>query len=295
MTLVDAPVLPALPGLAWRASGQCVLSGPLLAVARRLDLALLGLGERWRCEDFNFPPFLPAAELDRVDYFASFPHLATFPVTLAPDTQTLRSFAANSPLGPDSTVTLPSLGPVRDVLTPAACYHFYVHLRGESLTGPRYLTTCATCFRNEDAYRPLQRQSAFSMRELVCVGAADEVARFVASVSGMADLLIAALDLPVTWQPATDPFFQPARSGRHLMQRLDPVKSEAVADGVAIASANHHHDHFGAAFAITRDGRPAHSGCVAFGVERWLLALSRRYGPDLARWPEIPLLGATDG
>jgi seryl-tRNA synthetase len=283
-----------LPGLTWRTNGQCVLSGPLLAAARSLDAALTGLGKGWGCEEFRFPPFLPAVELERVDYFAAFPHLATFPVTLASDAQTLQRFAADAPLGADASVVLPALGPVRDVLTPAACYHFYVHLQGESLSGPRYLTTRATCFRNESTYRLLERQSAFSMRELVCVGTADEVMRFVTAIGDQVDHLLATLDLAVEWQRATDPFFQPARNGSHLMQLLDPVKFEAVHDGVAIASTNRHHDHFGAAFVIERGGRPAHSGCVAFGIERWLLALSRRYGPDPSRWPAIPEPGAVD-
>ena len=37
-----------------------------------------------------------------------------------------------------------------------------------------------------------------------------------------------------------------------------------------------HHDHFGTAFGITRGGAPAHSACLAFGIERWLCAFRRR-------------------
>lgn len=290
----DGPTLPGLrqppevPGLTWRTNGQSVLSGRLLTVARRLDATLRGLGNPWRCKEFSFPPFLAAADLDRVDYFASFPHLATFAVTLAQDAATLQRFAGGSALSPDAAVTLPRTEPVRDVLTPAACYHFYVHLQGRKLTEPRYLTTQATCFRREAGYAPLSRQSAFSMRELVCIGTAAEVSDFVTAVRHRVDGLLMALDLPVSWAPATDPFFQPALSSRHLMQRLEPVKSEAVFDGVAIASANRHHDHFGVAFDIRRDGGAAHSGCVAFGLERWLLALSRRHGPDPDSWPALP-------
>jgi seryl-tRNA synthetase len=49
-----------------------------------------------------------------------------------------------------------------------------------------------------------------------------------------------------------------------------PVGSETI----AVASFNYHEDHFGRAFGITlRDGSHAHTACVAFGIERWELAL----------------------
>lgn len=56
---------------------------------------------------------------------------------------------------------------------------------------------------------------------------------------------------------------------------------------LALASVNHHEDHFGAAFGITRHDRPAASGCVAFGIERWVYALTRRHGADRHAWPDI--------
>src|SRR5205807_9266638 len=102
------------------------------------------------------------------------------------------------------------------------------------------------------------------------------------------------LDLPVDWATATDPFFRPARNPRYLAQRLQPTKHEAVFEGdLAIASVNLHEDHFGAAFDIRRDGRAAVSGCVAFGVERWLYALTRRHGSDPANWPDTAAAART--
>ena len=48
------------------------------------------------------------------------------------------------------------------------------------------------------------------------------------------------------------------------------------ADGrdIAVASFNNHHEFFGRRFDIAlAAGGPAHTGCVAFGLERWVLAL----------------------
>ncbi|MGH9226673.1 MAG: aminoacyl--tRNA ligase-related protein, partial [Acidimicrobiales bacterium] len=93
----------------------------------------------------------------------------------------------------------------------------------------------------------------------------------------------------VTWQAATDPFFRPAANPRYVMQVVDPTKHELVFAGsggdLALASVNLHHDHFGRAFDIRMGTAPAHTGCLAFGLERWLAAIIRHHGPDPSAWP----------
>jgi hypothetical protein len=91
---------------------------------------------------------------------------------------------------------------------------------------------------------------------------------------------------------ANDPFF--GRVGRMLAanQREDAAKFEIVTtvgspdSPTAIMSSNCHREHFSVPFGIeTPDGRPAHSSCVGFGIERVALALLRRHGLDPASWP----------
>jgi hypothetical protein len=126
------------------------------------------------------------------------------------------------------------------------------------------------------------------MREIVAIGTRAEVARFLEVATQAVAPLLAALGLAAEAKPATDPFFRPARNPQWLMQRLDPVKTEFVFGGdLAVASANLHHDHFGRAFAITRDGAPAHSACLAFGIERWIHMILAVHGRDPARWPSL--------
>ena len=84
---------------------------------------------------------------------------------------------------------------------------------------------------------------------------------------------------------ATDPFFRPEKNAAWLIQKLDPVKTEFVFGGdLAVASVNLHYDHFGSAFEITRDGRPAHTACLAFGLERWVHMMLTVHGSDPADW-----------
>jgi len=66
------------------------------------------------------------------------------------------------------------------------------------------------------------------------------------------------------------------------MQRLFPQKEELVYGGsVAIGSLNFHRNFFGERCRITADdGQPAYTGCVAFGLERWMHALLDRHQGD---------------
>jgi seryl-tRNA synthetase len=275
-------------GLGWRESGQASLGGPLLRLAQDLDRAFgLLATAAWGAQEERHPASLPAERLQRVDYLHSFPHQASFPVRLDPEEENLDRFRSGPMVGGDGRVRLTGLAPVSEVLTPAACYHVYAAHEGESLPGPLYLTTANTCFRHEARYEPLRRQWSFTMREIVCLGTAAETAGFIETGRSAVDLLLRQLDIETHWSAATDPFFRPLENPKYLMQRLQPTKHEAVYGGdLAISSANLHHEHFGAGFSITRDERPAHSACLAFGIERWLFAVTDRHGISPCAWPD---------
>lgn len=277
-----------LPELRWLPNGQSVLSGSLLELARNLDALFQTWAGIWGAKEYAFPTFLAARDLARLDYFHSFPHLVTFPVTLAPDDNNLRRFAEGDRIADDGVVQLTKTAPVRDVLTPAACYHCYAQYREHALVTPIYLTTRATCFRREQHYLPLERQWSFAMREIVCIGGEEDVAIFLSQCRATVEEFLRQIDLPVTWQAATDPFFDPGRSPKYLGQKVAPLKTEMVFDGrVALGSINFHRDYFGEAYSITYGGKSAFSGCVAFGIERWILAILTRFGPAAASWPQL--------
>ena len=262
-----------------RGRGLTVLSGNLLALERRLDEIFVSWAERLGAREYRFPPCIEARHLHRMDYFRSFPHLATFPATLDGDARNLEDFVREDPVGLEGQVNLRDLARVEHVLTPAACYHVYVELEGRQLDAPCHVTTRATCFRNEATYAPLERQWGFSMREIVCLGTAAEVADFLDQGARFLNAFVSDTGLPVEWRAATDPFFAPASNPKYLFQKLEPVKHELVfGDDLAIASTNVHHDYFGEAFDIVRGDAPAHSGCIAFGLERWLAAFLRHRG-----------------
>lgn len=230
-----------------------------------------------------YPSLLRTRDLAKIDYWVNFPHLALL-VTGARDDRareltTVGDVAIDSDLLASAEYALPS----------AACYAAYLDLRGQDLHEARKITTVSTCFRRESHYDGLRRLLAFTMREIICVGDRETVLDHAASCKTRAAEFAQRLDLPLSIETATDPFFDPDAS-RSLVQKLFPVKEEFVFRGkpngtdLAIASVNFHRNFFGERCDIRLgDGTVAFSSCFAFGLERWLAALHERFGPSWAK------------
>ena len=281
------PLDPArIPGLLRDGS----LSGPLHALAGRLDAAFLEIARAFSAEPRHHLPLVPVEVMRRVDYFSSFPHLVMWPSAADRSDESLHGFrAANAAETPGPLALPKKVEPVDVVLAPAACYAVYPTLQGESAAA-RAVTLCGTCFRAEDTYQPLRRQRVFRMREIVLAGTLAEVRSFLDRGREAVQALTARLGLEVEVATATDPFFDPARSSRFLHQKLFPTKHELVFGGdLAIVSFNHHRAFFGEAFGIRSPEGPAQTACIAFGLERWVYSVIRTHGPDPGAWARLPI------
>lgn len=280
----------ALPELTADACGQTVLRGALRDLYEELDRGF----RSWTTTsdgpvpDLSFPPLIAASSLHRLDYFRSFPHLVTLACALSPEDENLETFTQGEVLSERGELLLPRLSPTSGVLTPAACYHVYIALEGEHLAGAHVVTTRNTCFRREAHFEPLRRQASFGMREHVCIGSEAEVDAFLEGHQRAFRRFVDDLALPLELEAAQDPFFNPMANPKAIFQKIAPVKIEAVYGGdLAIASFNRHGTFFGETFGIRQaSGAPAFSGCVAFGLERWVYAILHRFGKDRRDWPE---------
>ena len=65
---------------------------------------------------------------------------------------------------------------------------------------------------------------------------------------------------------------------------LVPVRSAETP--TACMSFNYHQNHFGLTWDLkTETGEPAHTGCVAFGMDRLAVAMFVTHGADPQAWP----------
>lgn len=184
------------------------------------------------------------------------------------------------------------------VMPPAACYQVYQGREGTRLkASPVFVTTRGRCFRDEAHFEPsLGRLRVFEMREIVALGSRQDVERFRHEMIDRTRRFASELDLAGRIEIASDPFFLQGPGnesrGRRLMQQVLPLKYELQLtlntndQSCAVASFNHHLDFFGRRFGIRLDsGATAHTGCVAFGLERWVLAFLSQHGTDPRAWP----------
>ena len=193
--------------------------------------------------ELEFPSVIPRATLERAGHFEAFP---------------------------DGAI---SAGEGRYFM-PAVCYHCYARWAGERLAKPRIVTCAGRCCRNE--CDPPTRLREFTMREIVFAGESDWVADQRHEWMRRIEAFAKSLGLSARLELATDPFFGGEARGKRLLQQLKELKYELRVGSMAITSFNLHETHFTERFDIAMTDGVAHTGCVAFGLERWRLAYDLR-------------------
>jgi seryl-tRNA synthetase len=241
-------------------------------------------------EIFRFPPVMSLKQLEKQGYLNSFPQLLGCVCALHGSEADIGAAVDRAREGADWTreATAADL-----VLSPAACYPVYP-IAAESGAVPATGLTfdvAADCFRHEPS-KNLDLLQSFRMREFVRIGAPAQIAVFREQWMKRAQSIAESLRLPFVFDRASDPFF--GRVGQLMaanqveqalkFELLIPVRAEG--GPTACMSFNYHRDHFGKTWGLVDEaGEVAHSGCVAFGVDRLALALFANHGLDVAVWP----------
>jgi seryl-tRNA synthetase len=243
-----------------------------------------------RAEVLRFPPVMSRAQLEKSGYLKSFPNLLGCVCALHGTESEIRAAADRYESGGDWTA---ALAPADLVLSPAACYPLYplVAARGPIPRDGLLFDVAADCFRREPS-RALNRLQSFRMREFVRIGAAEEISAFRQTWMERAQRLAAELALPNTLEVASDPFFGRVGQVMAVSQLQQSLKFELLipyhpgAAPTACMSFNYHRDLFGQTWGISDvGGDPAHTCCVAFGMDRLTVALFCVHGTEPARWP----------
>ena len=254
---------------------------------------LAGLISRQRepgTEILRFPPVMSRRQLERSGYLKSFPHLLGCVSCLNGSETEIRAAVERSESGGDWASALAAADLV---LSPAACYPVYplAASRGPVPAGGLSFDVACDCFRHEPSSE-LDRLQSFRMREYVRIGTPQEIAEFRQRWMKRAAEIADELGLEHRIEQASDPFF--GRGGKLMainqveqslkFELLIPVHS--AERPTACMSFNYHRDHFGTTWGLhSASGAVAHTGCVAFGIDRLALALFATYGIELARWP----------
>jgi len=263
------------------------------AVFEKVADGLTALISRYRepqTEVLRFPPVMSRRQLEKSGYLKSFPHFLGCVSCLGGEEADIRASVERYEAGDDWTS---GLAAADLVLSPAACYPVYplVASRGHVPAGGLTFDVACDCFRREPS-KMLDRLQSFRMREYLRIGTPEEIQSFRAHWMKRAEGFAAQLALPYRIEQASDPFF--GRGGKLMamsqveqslkFELLVPVHSQE--EPTACMSFNYHREHFGQTWSLCdAAGQTAHTGCVAFGIDRLALALFATHGVDFAQWP----------
>jgi seryl-tRNA synthetase len=241
-------------------------------------------------EVLRFPPVMSRRQVEKSGYLKSFPHFLGCVSCLSGDESHIGASVDRYEAGGDWT---PSLAAADLVLSPAACYPVYplAASRGHVPAEGLLFDVASDCFRREPS-KMLDRMQSFRMREYVRIGTPEQIQKFRANWMKRAESFAGQLGLNYRIDQASDPFF--GRGGKLMamsqveqalkFELLVPVHSEE--QPTACMSFNYHREHFGETWNLSNAaGETAHTGCVAFGIDRLALALFATHGIDLPQWP----------
>jgi seryl-tRNA synthetase len=257
--------------------------------AERLEAYISKLREP-EAEIMRFPPVMSRAQLEKSGYLKSFPNLLGCVCALHGTEASIRAAADRHETGGDWTEALSSSDLV---LSPAACYPVYpiAAARGTLPPGGWQFDIEADVFRHEPS-KSLDRLQSFRMREFVRIGSPQEIVDYRERWLAKAPQIAADLSLPYTIDVANDPFFGRVGQLMAVSQRQQALKFEmlipyhAKATPTACMSFNYHREHFGNVWNMRDErGEPAHTSCVAFGIDRLVVAMFANHGVDLGAWP----------
>ncbi len=285
--------LDQLRGILFRPMGQdgvYARSGLYEDIVERLA-AFITRNREPETEVFRFPPVMTRSMIEKSGYLKSFPNLLGCVCGLHGSEADIRSAVGRFEAGGDWTS---SLSPADLVLTPAACYPVYpiAASRGAIPNGGLRFDVAADCFRREPS-RALDRLQSFRMREYVCIGTPEDVTEFRERWMVRAGAMATLLGLDYAVDQANDPFFGRVGQMMAVSQRQQSLKFELLIPilssdkPTACMSFNNHRDHFGQVWNMRcADGELAHTGCVAFGMDRLAIARFANHGTDPREWPD---------
>ena len=297
----DIPAFDAWNGLLERkwvtpvGVGHVILRGLAAQLMSVIDQKV----EREFARHFNaeleiYPNTIKNETLDRCAHFSSFPEHMDFVAHLKQDLDVLNEFSDSCRKhGWAADLHDGQMAKTGFAISPSGCYHCYEGMEGWELKPPgRCATMTLACHRYEGAnHKTLSRLRAFTMREVVFVGEPKYVMDSRAKAEALIIQWARDWELGCTFETANDMFFTQDFSVKASFQRLQQAKKElrlhlpGEGQSLSVFSSNFHAVTFGKAFNITVGGRPATTGCIGWGYERWVYAIFSQFGFDVKQWP----------
>lgn len=280
--------------------GLFIFREPFSSLMRFMDYAFVTkIAQRYEgLKEEHYPAVIHTETLNKTNHFTSFPEHIHFLSHLREDLDVIEQFSQSiretggwkkdAPLDLNASMPKPNFA-----MNPSTCYHCYEGLQDEVLEGDGIVVTAISkCHRFESKnHTDFGRLLDFSMREIIFVGKPDFVKENRLRSMEYLKELAAEWNVDSFMEIANDPFFTNDFQVKASFQRNQEMKYELrlripyLDKSIACSSVNFHSNTFGNAFNIKFGKRNAVTGCVGFGIERWVFAFLSQYGLDEAKWP----------
>lgn len=237
-------------------------------IFEQLDKDFVSFLDGYEVKKYYIPAMIDGEVLAKCNYFESFPHHLSTVSTVKEEN--LSNVSSNK------AVAYEDLQVHNKFLTPAACLHIYPMLEGKELIDQN-ITTRARVYRYEgNRYNEIGRFWDYSVREMVFVGSEKYVRTMLQKMMNKTIAYAKNITAKAELVPSSDVFFECKRNTiKKKLQVANDKKYEVIipidGEDVAVSSFNFHGNHFSMPFHFDQQGTIV-SGCVGFGLERWLLA-----------------------
>jgi len=236
-----------------------------------------------------YPVLLPVDSYKKTGYLNNSPQYAIFCCTAYENIHTLNKL--NNSVGTEKVERLLKLPEY--ALSPSACFHTYIEYQNKILPAKNIFTFTQSVFRNEGRfnYTDVGRLKDYHVREIVIVGNQEYVSQIRRAILDKTIEFLKELDLCGEVIVASDPFIMPKMQKYKKMQLIEETKYEMrlnynVDKKISVASFNLHGTAFTYPFNIKAEGcEGTVTGCVGYGLERWIIAFISQYGNEPDKWP----------
>lgn len=252
----------------------------------KFEKIALGFGAKSKI----YPVLLPVEAYQKTGYLKRSPQYAIFCCNTFEDIDKLEDLQHNIQ---NDNIQL-SLKQPTFALSPSACFHTYLEYENTVLDSDSVYTFCQSVFRNEGRFNFLEigRLMDYHVREIVMIGSID----FVSTTRQ--EFLNKVVELMKEWgicfsvHIAADTFVMPKIQKFKKIQKVEKLKYEIklncnLSHKISVASFNLHGSAFTDPFNIkVKNNDDTVTGCIGFGIERWVIAFICQYGTEPLKWPE---------
>lgn len=236
-----------------------------------------------------YPVMLPVSSYKKTGYLKRSPQYAIFCCSAVENLKTLEKIDNINLSDYKSVINNPQYA-----LSPSACFHVYEEYKNRVLKKNTVVTFTQNVFRNEGRFNFSQfgRMRDYHVREIVFIGDNEFVNNSMEKMIGKIKEYIKSINVDSKIIVATDSFILPQMQKFKKIQKLDKSKYELqvsydVDRYMSVASFNLHGTAFTYPFSIEIKDKDTVTGCIGFGLERFVLSFLSQYGEDPYNWPEV--------